>query len=232
MITMILVTAMMLSATGSHSSGSKRLQDDARTSTARLALPAPRLDGVLPLEQAIAKRRSVRQFAPKALSLAELSQLCWAAQGTTSEDGRRAAPSAGATYPLELVVVVENVSGLEAGIYRYRSAEHSLTAMRTGSVRETLAVAALSQEAVRQAPVTLVLCAVSSRTTAVYGGRGIRYIHMESGHAAQNVALQAVALGLGSLTLGAFRDDALDRILGLPEGEESLYLLPVGHTSP
>lgn len=228
---MILLTAIMLSAVGSGSSGGRELQDDDRTSPTRIALPAPRLDGQLPLEQALAKRRSVRQYARRAVALAELSQLCWAAQGTTSEDGRRSAPSAGATYPLELVVVAENVSGLKPGIYRYRSADHSLTMMRTGSVRESLAVAALSQDAVRQAPVTLVLSAVSSRTTTKYGGRGTRYIHMESGHAAQNVALQAVALGLGSLTLGAFRDDEVNRILGLPQGEESLYLLPVGHPS-
>lgn len=207
-------------------------QDDMRKTPSVIVLPSPRLDGTISLEQAIAKRRSIRQYASTPLSLADLSQLCWAAQGKTDAEGRRAAPSAGALYPLDLYVIAENVSGLEPGIYRYGSRDHSLTLVRLGRVRKDLADAALSQEAVRQAPATLVLSATASRTTTKYGERGIRYIHMEAGHAAQNVALEAVALGLGSLTVGAFQDDEVNTILGLSKDQESLYLLPVGHRSP
>ena len=229
---LLVMSAFLMITTVPFSSGRAGGQDEAHGQPAVIPLPAPTKDGKTSLEQALLKRHSVREYAPTALTLAELSQLCWAAQGITRADGRRSSPSAGALYPMELLVVAENVQGLDPGIYRYRVSDHSLVPIRRAHVRTELAEAALGQGCVRQAPVTFVLSAVASVTTKKYGERGIRYIHMEAGHAAQNLALQAVALGLGSVTVGAFRDSEVNRILGLGKEEESLYLLPVGHPAP
>lgn len=231
MITMILLTAIMLSTMGSSSTESKRHRGEHRTSSERIALPAPRLDGSMPVEQAIAKRRSVRQYASQALTLEEISQLLWSAGGTTDTEGHRAAPSAGALYPMELSLFANSVVGIESGLYRYQASDHSLTLVRRGRLLTELSEAALGQDCVSQAPAVVLISAIPERTTVKYGARGIRYIHMEAGHAAQNLALQAVALGLGCVTVGAFRDDELRRIARCGKGEEPLYLLPVGHPS-
>lgn len=202
---------------------------------ADIALPAPDSAGALPLERAIAQRRSLREFAPRrSLPLAALSQLLWAAQGTTSPDGRRSAPSAGALYPLELCVVVRRVEGLPPGTYRYRPVAHVLR--RVGDAApagvdeaDPVARAARDQRAVADAPALIAITAVEARTAAKYGDRAPRYVAFEAGAAAQNAALQAVALGLGSVVVGAFDDDALARALGLPPGERPLALLAIGH---
>ena len=207
-------------------------QDQVQNHPVLIMLPAPNLDGSTSVEQAMLKRRSVREYAPTPLTLNEVSQLCWAAQGMTNEEGLRSSPSAGALYPLELLLVAENVAGIDPGLYRYRTSDHSLTRLRAGRFRGDLAEAALGQEAVRHAPAIIVLSAVPGRTTKKYGERGFRYIHMEAGHAAQNIALQAVALNLGCVTVGAFRDAEISRIFEFSDGEEPLYLLPVGHPSP
>jgi SagB-type dehydrogenase family enzyme len=187
------------------------------------SLPQPRSKGPLSVEEAIAGRRSVRSYAPQGLTDEELSQLLWAAQGITERrQGLRAAPSAGATYPLETYVVTAE------GVFHYEPAGHALRATRAGDVRTKLAAAALGQEFVRRAPVTIVLAAVPERTTRRYGRRGLTYVHMEAGHAAQNMHLQAVALGLGSVPVGAFDDDAVTEVLGLPPAQIPLYLIPVG----
>jgi SagB-type dehydrogenase family enzyme len=217
----------LLSAAGTSSKG----QDAMPKQSPPIQLPAPTLDGSTSLESAILRRRSERDYASASLTLSHISQLCWAAQGTTREDGRRTAPSAGALYPLELILIADNVLGLGPGLYRYRSSDHTLTLIRSGRFRVDVAQAALGQESVRDAPATLAISAVISRTTGKYGDRGIRYIHMEAGHAAQNLALQAVALGLGCVTVGAFQDAELSRILGFSKDEEPLYLLPVGYPS-
>lgn len=222
----VLMMALLFS-TGTSSKG----QDAMPKRTAPIQLPAPTLDGSTSLESAILQRRSDRDFASTSLTLNHISQLCWAAQGTTRNDGRRTAPSAGALYPLELIIIADNVRELGPGLYRYRSSDHTLSLMRSGRFRVDLAQAALGQESVRDAPATLAISAVVSRTTGKYGDRGIRYIHMEAGHAAQNLALQAVALGLGCVTIGAFQDAELSRILDLPKDEQPLYLLPVGYPS-
>lgn len=195
-------------------------------------LPQPRLEGALSLEAALARRRSIRDFGERPLTLAEVGQLLWAAQGITAPfRGFRTAPSAGATYPLEVDVVVGEgtVTGLAAGIYRYVPDGHRLEVRVSGDLRERLAAAALGQPWVGQAPVCIAIAAVYERTTARYGERGHRYVYMEAGHAGQNVQLQAEALGLGSVTVGAFRDAQVASILGLPAEEIPLYLLPVGH---
>ena len=195
---------------------------------ATVTLPAPRLDGGVSLEHALAERRSVREFARGALTMAQVAQLLWAAQGVTHRDGARTAPSAGALYPLELYLAAGEVRDLAAGLYRHVPGKHQLELAAAGDLRRRLCAAALEQECVADGAVVFVFAAVEGRTTRKYGPRGVRYVHIEVGHAAQNLVLQATALGLGSVTVGAFNDAAVARLLDLPKGEAPLYLVPVG----
>lgn len=195
--------------------------------TDTVPLPEPRTRSEVSLEQALSERRSRREYRAAAVSLSEIGQLAWAAQGITHA-GYRSAPSAGALYPLELYVVVGKADGLASGVYRYVPGGHRLKRMRAGDLRTDLAHAALGQDCVRDAAAVLVFAAVERRTTRKYGTRGVRYIHMEVGHAAQNAFLQATALGLGAVVVGAFDDPAVKSLLGLPAEEEPLYLMPFG----
>ena len=192
-------------------------------------LPAPRTRGTSSLEESLQRRRSVREFATGGLTLAELGQLLWAAQGLTSRRGGRTAPSAGALYPLEIHVVVGDVTGLEPAVYRYVPAGHRLERLATGDRRSALAGAALGQGWLEKAPVTVAFSAVYGRITGKYGERGVRYAHFEVGHAAQNLLLQASALGLGAVVVGAFDDGRVREVLGLSGSEQPLELVPVGH---
>lgn len=196
--------------------------------TDTVSLPQPRTRSEVSLEQTLGERRSRRDYRNAAVSLSEIGQLAWAAQGITHA-GYRSAPSAGALYPLELYVVVGKADGLAAGVYKYLPGGHRLKRVRAGDQRAELARAAPGQDCVRDAAAVLVFAAVERRTTRKYGARGVRYIHMEVGHAAQNAFLQATALGLGAVVVGAFDDPAMKRLLGLPAEEEPLYLLPFGH---
>ena len=191
-------------------------------------LPDPERDGALSLEATISARRSVRDWGPEAVTLDELGQLLWAAQGITADWGGRSAPSAGGTYPLEVHAVASTVEGLEPGVYRYLPSDHQLVLTIDGDRRDGLARVALDQTSVRTAPLNLVITAVPERTAERYGARAERYVAMEAGHVAQNVALQAVSLGLGSVPIGAFTDDEAARLLDLPDGEVVLYILPIG----
>ncbi|MCX7722663.1 MAG: SagB/ThcOx family dehydrogenase [Verrucomicrobiae bacterium] len=193
-----------------------------------IKLPPPRTEGKMSLEETLAKRRSVREYKPDPLTLADVAQLLWSAQGVTAPGGRRTAPSAGATYPLEVYLVAGNVTGLAPGIYRYRPGEHDLIRVAEGDRRARLADASLGQEWVEQAPITIAFAAVYERTSRRYGARAERYVHFEVGHAVENAHLQAVALGLGAVVIGAFSDAEVKRVLGLPQAEEPLCLLPVG----
>jgi SagB-type dehydrogenase family enzyme len=193
-----------------------------------IALPAPRADGPMSLEATIRARRSVREFTDGYLSLDEVGQLLWAAQGITSPNGARAAPSAGGTYPLEIYLAPGRVTELEPGIYRYRPAGHELELVAAGDVRARLAEAALDQAWVADGAIDVVIAAVHARTTQRYGERGIRYVHLEAGHATENLCLQATALGLGAVTVGAFSDDELAAAMHMPEDHEPLYVIPVG----
>jgi SagB-type dehydrogenase family enzyme len=194
-----------------------------------IALPYPRTDSDTSLEAALLGRRSVRSYQDEPLILAEIGQLLWAAQGVTDPArGYRTAPSAGALYPLEVYLIAGKVEGLPPGVYRYGPGAHNLTPVKTGDQRDALYEAALRQAPVRQAPAVLVIAAVTERTTGKYGERGIRYVHMEAGHAAQNALLQAVALGLGAVVIGAFEDDDVRQVTGMPAAEQPLYLVPVG----
>ncbi len=193
-----------------------------------LSLPAPERDGCVSLERALQDRRTRREFGAQPLTLAAVSQLLWAMQGTTGPEGGRTAPSAGALYPLEVYVAVGAAQGFAAGVYRYIPASHELTAVVAGDVRQALADAALGQQWVAQAPVVFVIGAVEARTTGKYGARGTRFVHIEVGHAAQNALLQAASLGLNAGVVGAFDDDRVAQELHLPAGVAPLYLLPVG----
>ncbi len=199
-------------------------------------LPYPRLRGSVSVEEALANRRSVREYREEPITIEELAQLLWAAYGISETTyGLRTAPSAGAQYPLELYVVVgefgvKTEEGyLPAGIYHYDVHAHSLQLRKAGDYREALYRAALEQIWVLKAPVSLVFTAVYSRTTRVYGERGrLRYVPIDLGHAGQNVYLQATALGLGTVAVGAFHDDEISEILDLPPEETPLYIMPVG----
>jgi SagB-type dehydrogenase family enzyme len=195
-----------------------------------MKLPEANHDGKVSLEKAILERRSVREFRDAPLTLAEVSQLLWAAQGTTSPSGFRTVPSAGALYPLEIFVLVGKVDGLSPGVYRYGPKNHDLTRTGEGDRRADLCVAALNQASIRRAPAVLVISAVFARTTSKYGDRGIRYVQMESGNASQNVSLEAVSLGLGTVVIGAFKDNAVKSVLGMGE-EEPLLIMPIGRPS-
>ena len=186
-------------------------------------LPEPQLRGEQSLEQTLASRRSIREFTDKPLTDAEISQLLWAAQGVTDPAGLRAAPSAGALYPLEMYFA------RSSGHYHFDPARHQLTQRHDQDLRRAIHRAALSQDALIEAPAVFVITAVYARTRAKYDDRADRYVHMEAGHAAQNLLLQAVALDLGGVPIGAFNDDRLSEILGLPNHEAPLYLIPIGH---
>jgi len=189
-------------------------------------LPPPLLAGRMSLEEAVATRRSVRQFTQRSLTPKEISQLCWAAQGITDPGGRfRAAPSAGALYPIELYIVTAD------GIDHYQPEHHRLKPHLTGDVRRPLQRAALDQEAIGDAPACVVLAAVVKRTARKYGDRAERYCFIEAGHVAQNILLQATALHLAGVPMGAFEDDKVATVLKLPKDHRVLYLLAIGRPS-
>lgn len=200
--------------------------------SAVIKLPEPTLKGKVTVEEALALRRSIRSYAETPLRLAELSQVLWAAYGTSLQAhgfNLKTAPSAGACYPLELYAVVGNVTGLAPGVYRYDADAHTLKLVASGDRRADLARAALGQRFLAQAPASIAYSAVYERTTRRYGQRGReRYVPMDLGHSAENVYLQCVALGLGTVAVGAFDDAAVKRVIGLPEAEEPLYLMPLG----
>lgn len=192
-------------------------------------LPEPNLEANACLNPILQQRRTNRAFASRPVSITEVAQLLWAAQGITSREGYRTAPSAGALYPLELHLVAGKVEGLPTGGYRYDPARHALDAEVPGDLRHAIAEAALQQDWIAQAPAIVVVSAVNARTTAKYGRRGIRYVYMEAGHTSQNLLLQAVALGLAGATVGAFDDERLQQVLNLPEEEHPLVILTVGY---
>jgi SagB-type dehydrogenase family enzyme len=197
---------------------------EVRKMTREIKLPKPKEEGFTSIEEALHKRRSVRDYKRGPLSLDQVSQLLWAASGRNFY--RRTAPSAGATYPLETYLVVGEVEGLEPGIYHYFSSRHSLEMTKGQDVRARLSRAALGQAMIEVASVNMIIAADYSRTTGHYGQRGHRYVDMEVGHAGQNVSLQAVSLNLGTVMIGAFDDKEVKEVLGIKE--EPLYIIPVG----
>ncbi len=192
------------------------------------ALPRPNVEGATPLEATLRKRRSIREYSAEPLALADLSQLLWAAQGITRSGGRRTAPSAGATYPIELYVAAGKVDELAPGLYKFRVGSHELVEVMTEDLREEIAAAALAQDWIADAPAVIVIAGALERTAARYGQRAVRYVHMEVGGVAQNIYLQATALGLGTVFVGAFSDTQVRAVLRLPESEQPFAIMPVG----
>jgi SagB-type dehydrogenase family enzyme len=148
----------------------------------------------------------------------------WAGQGITDRtQGFRTAPSAGATYPLEIYLVTHD------GLFHYAAPDHRLEQLGSEDLRRPLAKAAADQDWIAEAALNVVIACVRDRTRAKYGDRAERYIQFEAGHAAQNILLQAAAMGLGGVPVGAIYEDQIKELLGLPEKEEPLYLLAIGH---
>jgi SagB-type dehydrogenase family enzyme len=198
------------------------------TASVTIALPPPAYESETSIEQALLERRSVREYGTEPLTLAEVSQLLWAAQGITHPRGLRTAPSAGGLYPLEIFLVAGEVTDLGAGVYRYEPEGHELRLVLEGDHRQELSRAALNQSAVLDAPAVIVIAAIYERTTVKYGERGVQYIHIEVGCASENIALQAVSLDLGTVVIGAFRDDQVREVLQMGVNERPLGLMPVG----
>ncbi len=242
-VTVTVTKVMSSSATASTSTSSvtpMNISKEVRVlKNGVVLLPYPRIRrGVLSVEQALAYRRSIREYLPKPITIFQLSQLLWAAYGVNEViHGFKTCPSAGALYPLniyvvvgERTVVIDFAKGLylPPGVYRYDPYTHSLSLVKKGDVRNELADAALGQQWVRSAAIDIVITAIYEKTTSVYGSRGIRYVHMEAGHAGQNIYLEAAALGLGTVVVGAFHDDWVREIIGAKPRETPLYIIPVG----
>ncbi len=211
----------------------RSMTDDGRSDGAGEAplieLPGPSRTGSVSLEETLAQRRSLRAFAPDPVPLHSIGQLAWSAQGVTDvATGYRTAPSAGGTLPIEVDLLLHGVPGLEDGVYRYQPAEHALRRRLPGDLRGAVTASTMDQGFVRDAPVVMVISAVAARTTPRFGALTDRLIDMEVGHVGQNVSLQAVALGLGTVVVAAFREAELAAALQLPEGERPIYLMPVG----
>jgi SagB-type dehydrogenase family enzyme len=180
----------------------------------------PTLRGKLSLEASIKQRQSVREFSNKGLKLFHISQILWSA---------KMVPSAGALYPLDFYLVVGEVEGLQPGVYYYHQNEHKLKKIKGGDQRKALVSACWGQSFVAQAPTSVVITAEYERTTQKYGQRGVRYVHMEAGHSAQNIYLQVTALGLGTVAVGAFDDEEVKKVLSLSDNHQPLYIMPIGY---
>ncbi|MEA1977573.1 MAG: SagB/ThcOx family dehydrogenase [Chloroflexota bacterium] len=188
-----------------------------------IELPKPNAQGSISLEQAIGSRESIRSFTNQPLSLEQLGQLLWAGQGLRDALGQRTVPSAGALFPLELYLAIEE------GAYHYVPEKHQLEPHVEGDMRSSLSSAALGQECIAQAPATFLLTAVFSRIETKYGKeRSPQYIYLEAGHAAQNILLQATALELHGVPVGAFYEEQVSKVLQLPQAHYPLYLIPLG----
>ena len=192
-------------------------------------LPAPMFNSETSVEEALSKRRSVRDYTIEPLSLMEVSQLLWAAQGITEKThSLKTAPSAGALYPLEVYLAAANVKDISAGLFKYDPGSHSLKKIVDGDKRQDISDASLRQDAIEECSAIIIITAVYERTSVKYGRRTERYVHMEVGHAGQNIYLQAVSLGIGTVMIGAFQDEALKKVLDLPANEFPLAVYPIG----
>jgi SagB-type dehydrogenase family enzyme len=219
----LVLGAAGLATAALRGSGASAERTDAVHVVPVLGLPPPRTEGETPLEQAILRRGSVREFDPRPLTLGELGQLLWAAQGERGSDlGGRTVPSAGALYPLELYVAHAG------GIYHYRSRGHEVALHSSRDIRTPLARAALDQRAFHTAPAVVAITGVNERMARKYGARAERYVLIEAGHAGQNLLLQATVLGIGAVPNGAFDDAVVTDLFELPDGTAPLYLIPIG----
>jgi len=193
-----------------------------------MILPEPNLSGDLSVEEALHRRRSIRKYEKRPLTVSEVSQLLWSAYGVTSPEGYRTAPSAMALYPLEIDLLAGNVEGLNAGVYRYAPQNHEVRRTSGGDLRGKICETTFDQPFVAEAAAVLVLSAVYERTCTKFGTEGRKFVHMDLGHAAENVHLQAVALEIGTVVVAAFRPNEVKELLSLALDEEPLYLMPLG----
>jgi len=189
-------------------------------------LPSPESEKGISVENALSQRRSVRDFKEQDLDIKQISQLLWSAQGITSDWGGRTAPSAGATYPVEIYLVVNSSEKLSPGLYHYNNKDHSLQLRKKEILGKKLRQASLGQMPIEEAPVNIIITAVFQRTAKRYGERAERYVYIESGHVGQNIYLQAESLGLGTVVIGAFHDEQVKKILGIDE--DVIVIMPVG----
>lgn len=215
----------------SKSTPIKKEPNQTRIMDEQISLPPPETSSETSIEEALQNRRSIRSYTEEEMTLEEVSQLVWAAQGITDPDGKRSAPSAGGTYPLEVYVTIERVNGLTPGIYSYNPSEHTLSILLEGEYHNSFSNAALGQRSVEQAAANIILTAIYERTAGRYGDIAERYVHMEAGHAAQNVYLQCESLNLGTVVIGAFDEAQVSKLLQLPENETPLYIIPIGKKS-
>jgi len=223
-----LVVTLTTLCTGCGNSISNATSEQIQEQSKVIALPEPEHDGKVSVEQALLSRRSTRSYADKALALQEVSQLLWSAQGITDVSGHRTAPSAGATYPLHIILVAGNVTGLMSGVYSYNPEEHMITRLMDGDIRLDLSLAAMGQIPVRTGAISIVITADYDKTTSIYGERGVMYVHLEAGHAAENICLQATSMELGLVTIGSFSPSQVSEVLNLPEDRQPIYIIPVG----
>lgn len=195
----------------------------------KVKLPESELKGKVSFEETLVKRRSIRKFKKGNLTLQSVSQLLWAAYGITDKDHElKTTPSAGATYPLIIYCVAGNVNELEPGVYKYLPEENVLIRVIKGDKRTELMAACLFQKFIKDAQINIVICADFKKTTSVYEERGVMYVHMEAGHSGQNIYLQAEALNLGTVAVGAFNEYEVKKLLKLSDNEKPLYIFPVG----
>ncbi|MBW1961836.1 MAG: SagB/ThcOx family dehydrogenase [Deltaproteobacteria bacterium] len=197
-----------------------------------MKLPPADFTGKVALERTIKQRRTIRSFSSAPLTLKQFAQLLWAAYGTTDDRGfMRAVPSAGALYPMDIYAVVGTggIETIQAGIHHYEPRKHTVVLLGRGDFRNEISKASLFQTWMAVAPLMIVITAEYDRITGRYGDRGIRYAIMESGHIAQNIFLQAEALGLGAGIVGAFNDRGVNRVMNIPSSHEPLLIMPVGY---
>jgi len=197
-----------------------------------IKLPLPQLEGKMSVEEALARRRSRRVFKDYSLTIEQVSQLLWSAQGITEEiNGLRTAPSAAALYPLDLYLVVgkDKVEDLKVGVYHYNPLQHSLTIILEEDRRREISQACLDKNQIGNAPISLIITAEFSRTTNKFGKKGINFVYMEAGHVAQNIYLQVESLGLATVAMGGIREKDISQALNLPDQHIPLYVMPVGH---
>lgn len=208
-----------------------------------IQLPNPRYESETSVEKALNMRRSIRTYAEEPLSISDISQILWAAQGITKkteklptkwntkyewQGGYRTAPSAGALYPIELYLIVGNAKGLSKGVYKYIPKNHSLKKVFDGDKRTEIYDAALQQSSIKEGAALIVMAGVYERTSFKYGERAERYVHIEVGHIGENIYLQGITLGIGTVMMGAFKDEELKKVLDLPEDEYPLAIMPLG----
>ena len=196
----------------------------------RVSLPSPAKMGGISLDQALRKRKSVRTYANKPLSKEQLAYLLWSSTGIQRrEDGReyRTVPSAGGLYPIETYLVVNNVEDVPQGVYHYSVQQHLLEELQTGDFSRPITAAALGQRMCSQAAVVFIWTAIFQRSKWKYGERAYRYIYLDAGHMAQNLALSAVSLGLGSCHIGALFDEEVNSIVQVDGIDESVVYMTI-----